>query len=352
MISLATVPTLLSQIRAAVRFDAWYASKVPFVWTACLFAAAASPLSDAAVEGRTAAVIVFTCCCAAFGHVANDYADRDCDRLKGRISRAAGLTGRGAWLVMAALAGLSLAFLAMAATIPAAVAGVATPALAAAYSLPPLRLKGRGAAGVWSAAAAQRTLPVLVAFAALAPLNADAWAFAAVAQLAGIRWMLVHEIIDAPADRRAGIATHVARVGEARARALLRRVVLPLELAAIVAALWSTALSRPAVWAIGAAGILASGLGALLYRRRMQPAYSLEGFSRQPLAGFYYAIWPLGAAALLMVSRPGLWPLAIACVLWTVPYIRFQLATAVRLMRRQEAARAAAAGNGAVTDLE
>ena len=72
--------------------------------------------------------------------------------------------------------------------------GIATLVLAAAYSLPPLRLKARGAAGLWAAAAAQRTLPVLLAFAVLGPLNAEAWAFASVAQLAGLRWMVVHQL--------------------------------------------------------------------------------------------------------------------------------------------------------------
>ena len=344
---LAVVRGKLVQLRAAVRWNEWYASKLPFVWTACLSAAATSPFGHSELEGRVAAVIVFTCLCAAFGHVANDYADRDCDALVGKLSPSAGLSERGAWLVMAALCAFALGALAVAAvgTGPAAAAaGLATLGAAAAYSLRPVRLKARGAAGLWSAAAAQRTFPVLVAFAALGPLNAEAWAFAAVAQLAGLRWMLVHQIADAMNDRRAGVGSYVAAVGEPRARVLLRWVVLPLELLAVVAALWIAGASRPTVWAIAATGLLAGGLRALLCWRRAQPAYSLEGYGRQPLAGFYQAIWPIGAGVLLVASRPELWPLLAAVLLWQSRYILAQLGMVLRLVRQQRCAAGARSG--------
>src|SRR5690349_12884860 len=98
----------------AVRWREWYASKLPFVWTACASAAAASPASDGAVLGRTAAVILFTCLCGAFGHVANDHADRACDGLAGRLSPVASLGRRTAWWAIAALAAAALAALAIA----------------------------------------------------------------------------------------------------------------------------------------------------------------------------------------------------------------------------------------------
>lgn len=331
----------LARVRAAVRWNEWYASKLPFVWTACAAAAVASPLGDAAVLQRTAAVILFTCLCAAFGHVANDLADRDCDRAAGRLTPVTALSGRAALLVLAALGAAALGALAMAATRPAtAVAGIATLAMAAAYSLGPLRLKQRGAAGVWSAAAAQRTLPVLVAFAALRPLDAQAWAFAAVAQLAGIRWMLVHQVADAANDRRAGVGTFVAAAGEARARVLLRRVVLPLELVALGAALWAASAGARGVWGVAAAGALVSAAWTVLWHGKRAP-YSLDGYDRQPLAGFYQAVWPIGAAVLLARARPALWPVGAAFLLWESRFIRLQLATAFRLLREHADARAA-----------
>jgi len=344
----AAAPSALARVRAAVRWDEWYASKLPFAWTACASAAVGSPLGDAAVLRRTAAVILFTCLCAAFGHVANDHADRECDGSAGKLTPVTSLTENAALLVLAALGAAALGALAMAVTNPAAAAaGVAALALSAGYSLRPLRLKERGAAGVWGAALAQRTLPVLVAFASLGTLRAEAWAFAAVAQLAGIRWMLVHQVADAANDRRAGVATYVAAAGEARARVLLRRVVLPLELLALAAALGTASARTPAVWWVAAAGALASAVWAALWRGTRAP-YSLDGYARQPLAGFYQAVWPIGAGVLLAASRPALWPVGAAFLVWEARFIGHQLVTAFRLLREHTGARAHRARGGGV----
>jgi 4-hydroxybenzoate polyprenyltransferase len=322
----------LAAMRRAVRWREWYATKLPFVWTASASAAAASTLSDRDVLQRTAAVILFTCLCGAFGHVANDHADRASDRAAGRHSPVSRLSPGKAWLLLTALAAAALAALAATGSGAAGLfAGAATLALAAAYSLAPIRLKGRSAAGLWSAAAAQRTLPVLLAFAALGHAGAEALAFAAVAQLAGLRWMLVHQIGDAENDRRAGIATYVVRAGDDRARRLVLDVLL-LELAAIGVALWAASTGSHAAWTIAAGGAIASCLWVALPHGTTS-AYALHGFERQPLAAFYQIVWPLGAALLLAWARPGLWPLAAAFLLWEARYIGFQLATALRLLR-------------------
>jgi 4-hydroxybenzoate polyprenyltransferase len=330
-------------VRAAVRWDEWYASKLPFVWAACASAAASSCLTYPVVLRRTAAVLLFTCLCAAFGHVANDHGDRRSDAAAGRRTPVSGLGERAGLLVVCALAAATLGALALAATsTAAAAAGLAGVALSAAYSLRPLRLKQRRAAGVWSAAAAQRTLPVLLAFAALGSLGAESWAFAAVAQLAGIRWLRVHQVTDAANDRRAGVATYVAAAGEVRARALLRRVVLPLELLAVAAALWTAAASTPGAWYVAAAGALAAGAWVALSQGSGAP-YSLDGYDRQPLAGFYNVVWPLGAGVLLAAARPALWPVPAAFLLWEAGFVRARTVAAVRLLRERAAARPRAA---------
>jgi 4-hydroxybenzoate polyprenyltransferase len=281
---------------------------------------------------RSAAVILFTCLCGAFGHLANDHSDRACDRLAGKRSAAADLGPKATAALLGALAAAALGTLYWAGRSPAtAAAGVATLALAAAYSLAPLRLKQRGAAGLWSASAAQRTLPVLVAFAALGPVGKEALAFAASAQLAGLRWMLVHQLADVANDRRSRIATYVVAAGEDRARLWLRRLV-PLELAAIAAALWTVAPVMSGIWAIPAAGALASASWAALPHRPGR-AYALEGYDRQPLAGFYQILWPLGSTILLAIARPALWPLGAAFLLWESAFIVSQLGKGLGALR-------------------
>jgi 4-hydroxybenzoate polyprenyltransferase len=316
-----------------VRWREWYASKIPFVWTACAAAALGSPLGDVEAVRRAAGVIVFTCLCGAFGHLANDFADRLCDQAAGRRTPAARMAAGPATLVLVLLAAAALGVLATVAASPQALAaGVATVALAAAYSLPPFRLKVRRSAGIWSAAAAQRTLPMLVAFTTIDRLDATAWMLLLVAQLAGTRWMLVHQVMDAESDRSAGVETWVSFVGEARARSGLRCVVFPLECALLGVALWLEAVRTPFLWLLPVMGVLASGAWAWQCRG-VQAPYSLQGYSRQPLAGFYQVIWPLGFSVALAMARPAMWAAVAVFLAWEHRYIGHQLLACVRFLR-------------------
>jgi hypothetical protein len=235
--------------------------------------------------------------------------------------------------VLLLLGAAAIGSLAMIAAAPVAVfAGVGTVALAAAYSLPPFRLKARRSAGIWSAAAAQRTLPMLVALTAINRMDPAAWMLLLVAQLAGMRWILVHQIIDANSDRRAGVATWVSVVGEARALSVLRSVVFPLELALLLVALCLQATRMPALWLLPVIGILVSG--AWVWQcRGVQTPYSLQGYARQPLAGFYQVIWPLGLSVALALARPTLWIMVAAFLAWEHRYIGHRLARFLRLLR-------------------
>ena len=331
----APLGRVLASARVAVRWREWYATKVPFVWTACAAAALASPLADGEIVRRAAGVIVFTCLCGAFGHLANDFADRECDRAAGRLTPAGRMATAPATVLLLLLGAAAIGALATVAASPVAVAaGVAAIALAAAYSLPPFRLKARRSAGIWSAAAAQRTLPMLVAFTAISRMDAAAWALLLVAQLAGTRWILVHQVIDAGSDRRAGVATWVSVVGEARAGSVLRNVVFPLELVLLLAALWLQAARTPALWLLPVIGVLASG-ARVWQCRGLRAPYSLQGYARQPLAGFYQVIWPLGLSIALAFARPAMWVVGAAFLAWEHRYIGHQASGFLRLLRHR-----------------
>lgn len=326
----APLGRVLADTAAAVRWREWYASKVPFVWTACAAAALGSSLAGSEIVRRTVGVIAFTCLCAAFGHVANDFADRECDNAAERHTAAARMASVPAAVVLLLLSAGAIGALAAVTASPVALsAGVATMALAAAYSLPPFRLKVRGSAGIWSAAAAQRTLPMLVALTAIGPMDVAAWVLLLVAQLAGIRWMLVHQVSDADNDRKAGVATWVTVAGEACARSVMRRLVFPLEVALLLAALCLQAMRTPILWLLPVAGILASG--AWVWQcRGVQAPYSFQGYARQPLAGSYLVIWPLGLSIALALTQPGTWPVGAAFLVWQHRYIRCLLADSLR----------------------
>ncbi|MDB5705308.1 MAG: hypothetical protein JWN66_2424 [Sphingomonas bacterium] len=119
------------------------------------------------------------------------------------------------------------------------------------YSAPPIRLKVRGFAGLVADSAGANLFPGVLA-AALATRGAGAaqdplwlatagcWIFAY-----GIRGILWHELVDAEADRAAGVGTFVLRHGSRGATILGKGVALPVELAALAWMLWQVAALAP-----------------------------------------------------------------------------------------------------------
>lgn len=133
------------------------------------------------------------------------------------------------------------------------------------YSLPPVRLKIRGLAGILADAAGAHLFPSLVSllvatYAAgttVDPVWAIAVAFWALAY--GLRGIIWHQLADAAHDRRAGVRTFAERLSPRRAASFAVRIAFPVELVALGAMLWRLATPLPLV------GLAAYGL--LLYMR-------------------------------------------------------------------------------------
>jgi len=118
------------------------------------------------------------------------------------------------------------------------------------YSIPPIRLKSRGMAGLIADSAGSNLFPGLVAIvlafrAAGAPADplwigtAGAWALAY-----GIRGIIWHQLLDVDNDRAAGVRTFAQRHPADRVEAFGKYLVFPIELAALailLAILWEPA---------------------------------------------------------------------------------------------------------------
>jgi 4-hydroxybenzoate polyprenyltransferase len=286
------------------RWPGWASSKLPYLAAAALLLLRdPSPALILAIVGTVA-------CSAAFGYAANEVADRRSDERAGKPNRAAALPTRSwaAFLVLTAVGSvaLSLTWAEDAAT-PILVA-VAL-ALALGYSFPPLRLKERGRLGLLAAAAAQWGLPVL----AVAGAEPGGWtrpaalAMCALSLVVGVRWMAVHQLADARADRRGGVTTYVSAGGDATTvlrRALAMEGIL---LAATLALAWPRSL--PAV-----AALLLWAIWALASRSRREPlGVRIVDYVDPPLAGYYFFLLPVAMAVAAAPPVPG-W-LAVAALL-------------------------------------
>jgi hypothetical protein len=209
----------LARATAAARADLWWEHKLaPLAGTAYATALYAdTPLVD--VAGSLALALAAVVLGAIYVSVLNDLTDLELDRRVGKPNR---LAGRPAWagpliIAAAALGGFGIAAAAWNDS-PAVVALYAGAWLAfAAYSVPPLRLKARGLAGVLADAAGAHVFPFLfvVAVVLTAAGGSDGLAWPIVVGLwaatHGVRSVLMHQFGDLGPDTRAGLASFPRR---------------------------------------------------------------------------------------------------------------------------------------------
>jgi cytochrome P450/4-hydroxybenzoate polyprenyltransferase len=294
----------LATLPALVRFSEWHDTKLsPFVG-ALAYAVLAGDADPSTRIGDILALLALFVLYASFGHLVNDHADRDIDRAAGK-SRAV-----AAWPVQRALLTVGLTGLAAAAVALAffdiATTGLTIVALAVAalYSLPPARLKEKGVAGIVASALSQRALPPAIAFTALHAWDPAAVLFCAMAFVVGVRFILVHQLIDRASDARAGVRTFATTHGDARVARLVRRVVLPLEIILACGVVAALAMLAPLV----AAFAIADATMLALRHFRGKPVRPVSyGF----LGRFHSLSVPLALTVSLALQDATMFPLVV-----------------------------------------
>lgn len=234
-----------------MRADEWWEYKlVPILST---FYATALVLHVAVISLWTSALslLLAIVLAAIYASVINDVTDIAGDREAGKRNRVAGRS-RSLVATLAALtigAGLLFAWL-WRDDAPLLACYMAIWLAFSLYSLPPLRLKERGAAGVLCVAAGEQLFPTLVAvFLACRGAHravSGTWVVSvAVWALAyGLRGIVWHQLTDAGNDRVAGFRTFALRHPRA-APFIGTFVVFPLELGALFAMLWQIGSAWP-----------------------------------------------------------------------------------------------------------
>jgi len=234
-----------------MRADEWWEYKlVPILST---FYATALVLHVAVISLWTSALslLLAIVLAAIYASVINDVTDLAGDREAGKRNRVAGRS-RSMVATLAALtigAGLLFAWL-WRDDAPLLACYLAIWLAFSLYSLPPLRLKERGAAGVLCVAAGEQLFPTLVAVllvcrgahhavSGMWVASVGVWALAY-----GLRGIVWHQLTDAGNDRVAGFRTFALRHPRA-APVIGAFVVFPLELGALGAMLWQIGSAWP-----------------------------------------------------------------------------------------------------------
>jgi 4-hydroxybenzoate polyprenyltransferase len=177
--------------------------------------------------------LLFSLTGTAYGYLVNDLADVELDRQAGKPNAFHGMSRARGGLVVAAVLGImilcGLPFVRQAGFAPLWIIWVLT---ATSYSLPPLRLKERGALGLIATIAAQQPLPAAMSFAALGhPHAGGALVFIAYITLRGVSSDVGHQMRDRERDEAAGANTFAVRRGRA---AIARLYGLSLELESLL----------------------------------------------------------------------------------------------------------------------
>lgn len=313
----------------ALRGGNWWYSKLPPLFGVAFVQIALLDLDPGRAMLYLLGVLIVTGgAVGAWGHVLNDAYDIAADRRAGRTNRMARL----APAVRATIAGALL----VTALVPAVVIGygpIATVLLAlevllpALYSIPPVRLKERGLAGVAADAAAAHALPALIvmtAFAHAAGSGVDSLALLVLvglwSALLGLDGILWHQRLDRASDLRAGARTFATGA----APATLERVLRGVYVAEVVSFLALVAVLAPALPLL--ATTVAACVGLDLVRLALGWSW-LPDPQRPELARRHlplvsnacYEVWfPLAGALELALRKPAfvVLPLLLATLFW------------------------------------
>ncbi|MCB2377812.1 UbiA family prenyltransferase [Hymenobacter sp. BT635] len=186
------------------------------------------------------------------------------------------------------------------------------------YSLPPIRLKKRGLAGVLSDAAGSHFFPQLLTVSLVAAWTDQTlptlW-YAAVgvwALACGLRNILLHQLDDVEADAQAGVTTWVTLRGARFAQRFGQFVVFPVE----VLAFGSMLVISQQLWPVLLLLVYA-GLEVFKWRLWSSPPMVLQPNSRIMLGEYYEVFYPLAFVLALSARHPiDGWVLALHLLLF------------------------------------
>lgn len=297
-----------------VRAPLWWTPKLLPVVAACELSALASGTPGSDGVARVVATLFSAIAIAAGAHLVNDISDRAADAAAGKFNALSRMSPERQAMLLGACAAGGLLPWSIVSLDPWAGATLVALVLASlAYSLPPLRLKGRAHAGIVLDALVAHTLPTTFAFLELsgapASVRDSRWAVAFVAAIAwstafGLRSIVVHQVLDTDGDRAAGVRTFVVDRGIPRAvrtgRDAVAVEITALAVLAVVAGLLS--------W--GTAVFFAGHLGLWWFHRRFDrrtiDTVPTSAGAWLPLAEFY-EVWPAVVLGVALAVGDATW---------------------------------------------
>jgi len=191
-----------------IRWNDWYDSKLPLFFLAYYYLL----LIHHQVLPQNLVLLlplgIFFASLSSFGYMLNDYYDRFIDKISGKENVMGSLSARQQ--VLALVTVLSTGLIAF---IPFYHYQFAVMALffsyisSILYSMRPFRLKEKGILGIICVSLAQRVFPLLIVFSIFEHFRLDTLIFLALSFLIGLRWILIHQLLDRDKDIQTKVET-------------------------------------------------------------------------------------------------------------------------------------------------
>ncbi len=285
------------------RIPEWYDSKVPLLAAPALylFLRREVPFTGASLA-ELLLLTLFYGVFLGFGYVINDFGDLEADRLAGKKKVMQSMKPQTAAVIvwLTAAAGCIL-MLALSHTPAMCLALAVIYFFGASYSIRPMRFKERGVLGLLVSSTAQRCFPLLLLMVLEGWVSPDFWLWMLLSFFVGLRYILVHQLLDLENDRKAGVETF-----SMEHEAAVRRMILAVFIAEIVLVcllLVPLAVKYPFSMILPAAYLLVS----LVRWRGCLVVYGAPGmysFAQAPMEDFYNQYLILLLDLLLMTVDP------------------------------------------------
>lgn len=315
-------------VLAVIRFKEWSNSKIPFFLACMYYAALSRPQPGLAIVGEMAGLLLLICLYASFGYVINSLSDRKVDLIAGKPNSLAEMSNAGALtIVWAVIAASVLTALILYAGRPALILLIALSYVTAAiYSLPPIRLKEHGVLGLLASSVAQRTLPVVIVFVTMQLWDAIAIGLCTLSTLIGLRFIIIHQLIDERNDLAAGVRTVATAGGVSGLEKALKFYVLPLELLNLGIVLILMSITIPALGVVSVLYICWFAAQTVVFKNDER----LSVNSYYLFSEFYFFYWPMTLATVLFLDDEHLWMIFVFSLLWLSRWIWRELRFANR----------------------
>lgn len=315
-----------------IRWNDWYDSKLPLFFFAYYYLL----LIHQEIKLKSLVLLiplgVFFASLASFGYMLNDYSDKTVDKIAGKENVMSDLSNRQQILVLvlALLVGL-VVFVPFYQYKYAVVFLFFSYLSSILYSSYPFRLKEKGVWGIICVSLAQRVFPLFIVFAIFEHFKFDALIFASLSFLIGLRWILVHQLLDYDKDMQANVETFTVNKTREKTYDLLLFLFM-------VEVILATALIGQITYS--APFMLPLLIAYFLYELYLYPFWKKLGFKRMlssynfaPLADFYFLWFPLWLSLLLGYINPYFFLITVVEMIWKVRYIRLNIGL-IKLRRR------------------